>query len=262
MKTRLVLLLALLALPLTVLRADPQSEEWITKGRAALGSEAALNAVTSVHFSGVLDTIQPKRDKDGTVLKGADGKVQTEPLHLSIDIIFQKPFAQLITLSSEKITEVTGLDDYDGWKRRVEIGGEGNSAMALLDPLEIKQLRANAWENLAFYRGLEQRGGQVQYQGIEAVDGRACAKLAFIHADNIIFTRFFELATGRLLKTVTDSGGTIVESGEIIVKGVRFPQKLLSTDRSGTTATITFSSVKVNEGFAPSVFAVPALGKP
>jgi len=58
MKVRLVFLLAALTLPLAVLRADSQADEWISKARASLGSERALNAVNSIHFVGLLDTMQ------------------------------------------------------------------------------------------------------------------------------------------------------------------------------------------------------------
>ena len=253
MKARIALLLALISLPFSLLRADSQSEEWIAKGRAALGAESALKAVKSVHFSGVLDTLQTITDKDGST--------RTVPLHLTIDIIFQKPYQQRITLSSEKMAETTGLDDYDGWRRRAEVGGEGKWEMSLLEPTQIKQLRANTWENLAFYSGIEQIGGQVVYQGTEDVGGKSCAKVAFIHSDNIVFTRSFERSTGRLIKTMTDAGGVITEEGEVIVGGVRFPQKLVSKDPSGIVTTITFSNVKVNEVFPVSEFAVPTLGK-
>ncbi len=261
MNPRFPLLLTFFALPLTVLLADTPAEEWIAKGRAALGSETSLNAVKSVHFNGVLDTIQPKRDKAGAVLKDSEGRIQNEPLHVSIEIIFQKPFRQRITLISEKLSETTGLDDYDGWRRRAEIVGEGKWEMSLLDTPQIKQLRANVWENLFFYRGIERIGGEATFLGTVEVEGKASAKVAFSHGDGIVFNRFFERATGRLLKTETDAGGTIIEEGEIITNGVRFPQKLISKDRSGIQSTITFSSVKVNEVFPTSEFAVPTLGK-
>ncbi|MFI5335831.1 MAG: hypothetical protein ACHQ5A_03555 [Opitutales bacterium] len=254
MKVRLVLLLASFVLPLAVLRADSQTDEWIARGRAALGTEKALSAINSVHFSGLLETTEPKQGKDGKIIQ--------VPLKLTIDIVFQRPYQQRITLRSEKIVETTGLDDYDGWKRRAEVGDESKWELSLLDPIQIKHLRANTWENLSFYRGIEQRGGRVEFQGEETVDSRPCVKLAFIHADNIIFTRFFDRATGRLIKTVTENGGEIREEGETLINGVRFPLKLINKDSTGLLTTITFSSVKVNESIPASEFAVPALGHP
>ena len=49
--------------------------------------------------------------------------------------------------------------------------------------------------------------------------------LVFIHSDEIIFTRYFDKANGRLVKTVTDNKSEIREEGEIIVSGIRFPRK-------------------------------------
>ena len=131
-----------------------------------------------------------------------------------------------------------------------------------MDVSQVKHLRANTWENLAFYRGIEKRGGRVEFQGEEVVEGQPCVKLAFIHADNIVFIRYFQSSTGRLIKTVTESGGEIREEGEMLVNGVRFPLKLINKDRSGQVTIITFSSIKVNEPLPAAEFAVPAIGRP
>ena len=79
----------------------------IAKARAFLGSEAALNGVTSIHFVGTLTTEDPVDPKKQT----------TAPL----DIIFQKPDRQRIQASGPRIVEVTAIDGYDGWKR-MQIG--------------------------------------------------------------------------------------------------------------------------------------------
>lgn len=254
MKARIFLALLLAMLPVAA-RADARTEPLIAAARRSLGSEQALNAVNSVHFVGVLDTTEKVPVPDHP------GQTVDQPLHLAIDIVFQKPYRQRITLRSDKNIDTTGLDDYDGWTRRVDVSDSKKWQMRLLDIAQIKHLRANTWENLAFYRGIEQRGGRVDYLGEETVDGKSCAKLAFVHADDIVFTRYIDRATGRLVKTITESGGEIREEGELVVAGIRFPQRLLTKDTSGQVVTVTFSDVKVNEAIPDSEFAVPSMGR-
>jgi hypothetical protein len=169
------------------------------------------------------------------------------------------PCQQRYILRSDKIVETTALDDYDGWIRRSEIGKNDQWQLTLLDASQIKRLRANTWENLAFYRGIEKRGGTVEYQGEATVDGKACVVLAFLYAENISFTRYLEKATGLLIKTVTETGGEIREQGEIVENGVRYPKILINKSPNGQVTTITFDTVRVNEPVPASEFVVPAM---
>jgi hypothetical protein len=233
--------------------ADTQSDSWIIKARAALGSESALNAVKSVHFTGVLETTE-------RVAQQADPtKFDERPLRLAIDIVFQKPYQQRISLRTDKVVETTALDDYDAWAKRSEIGKESQWQLTLLDTAQIKRLRANTWENLAFYRGLESRGGRVEFQGDAREDGKDCVKIVFVHSDAISFTRYFDKATGLLVKTVTENGAEIREEGEILAEGVRYPKKLINKSPTGLVTVITFDTVKVNEVIPGSEFAVPSM---
>lgn len=252
MNARSVFLSAfLLVAPLHVGFADDRVDEWIAKARAAVGSESALSAINSVRFIGTVETIQKIPSKEDPA-KTADAI-----LRLAIDISFQNPYRQRIVLRSDKSVETTALDGYDGWFRRTETGKEDKAQLSLLESAQIKRLRANTWENLSFYRGIDARGGHVDYQGEADVDGKNCVVLAFVHADSISFTRYFEKATGMLIKTVTEVGGEIREEGEIMVNGIRYPKKLINKSPDGQVATITFDSVKVNEPLPASEFTVP-----
>lgn len=253
-KVRFALLLgAVSVLLLPIASADTASDSWITKARAALGSESALNAVKSVHFTGVLETTEKvPQQADPT-------KTEDNPLRLAIDIVFQKPYQQRISLRNDKVVETTALDDYDAWAKRSEAGKEDQWRLTLLDTAQIKRLRANTWENLAFYRGLESRGGRVEFQGDATMDGKDCVKIVFVHSEAISFTRYFEKATGLLIKTVTENGAEIREEGEIMVDGVRYPKKLINKSPTGQITVITFDTVKVNEAIPASEFAVPPM---
>jgi outer membrane lipoprotein-sorting protein len=252
MNVRSVLLLsALLVVPLQLAFADSRTEEWITKARAAVGQEGALNAINAVRFLGTVETVQKTPSKADPV------KLEETTIRLAIDIIFQSPYRQRIVLRSDKGTETTVLDGYEGWFRRAETGKENQSQIILLETAQIKRLRANTWENLSFFRGIESHGGRVDYQGEADVDAKKCTVLVFVHSSNISFTRYFDQATGLLVKTVTENGGEIREEGEIMVNGIHFPKTLINKSPDGQTATITFDSIKVNEPLPAAEFAVP-----
>jgi len=129
----------------------------------------------------------------------------------------------------------------------------------LLEAQEIKQLRANTWENVNFFSSLEKEGGSVQLEGEAAVDGTPCVKLAFVHAGNITFRRFFARDTGRLVKTETENGSEIREEGELMVDGIRFPRKVINRSASGQVIILAIERVVLNERFPDSDFAVPTL---
>ena len=230
----------------TIRAAEPAI---VAKARAYLGSDPALDGVTSIHFVGTLVTADPAEP--------------AKPIRQAVEIIFQKPEQQRIQATSEQTVEVTAIDGYEAWRRIEDAADRSKWQQTLLGAEQIKHLRANTWENLSFFRGLGRRGGQIEDQGPAAVDGIACEKIAFIHGPNIVFYRFFDLATGRLVYTETESGATMREQGELRVAGVRFPKSLVQTSKEANglvqTVTITFEKVMVNETFPASLFAMPPL---
>lgn len=253
MKVRLFAVVAALVVMVQPVFADARADQWIAKARAAVGRESALEAVQSIHFTGTLTTTQK------VPVNGDANNLKDEKIVLAIDIIFQKPYQQRMMLRSDKVVETTALDGYDAWVRRADATDEKKWNLTLLDAQQVKRLRANTWENLFFYRGIEKRGGKVEFAGEAMIDGKDCAKLVFAHAENIVFTRYFEKATGRLIRTETENGGEIREEGELIVNGLRFPRTLINKTPAGLVTTINFESVKINESFPADVFAVPAL---
>ena len=90
------------------------------------------------------------------------------------------------------------------------------------------------------------------------IDGIVCAKISFIHSDNIVFHRYFDKGTGRLVKTETANGGEIREEGVLKVDGIRFPKKIINKASTGQVTTIVFDEIVLNESFPPSHFAVPS----
>ncbi len=247
-RTRLVLVLGLACAWVTVLPAAEPAV--IAKARAFIATEETLNGLRSVHFLGTMVTADP-----------ADPK---KNMTVSMDIMFQSPNQQRLVATSDRAVEITALDGYDGWGRVEDPKNPGRARQMILTIDRIRRLRANTWENLAFYRGIEKAGGRVEDQGTAVVEGVTCQKLAFIHMPNIIFYRYFDPATGRLILTETESGDTVREQGEMVVNGIRFPRSIVTTnkDEKGElrTATITFDKVIVNEPIPGRQFGVPGYG--
>ena len=221
----------------------------LTKARAFLGEEAALEGVKSVHYVGTLVTSDP-----------ADANKSASA---AVEIVFQKPGQQRISITYEKAVEQTALDGYDAWQRQQDPSDPAKWRQTLLSADQIKRLRANTLENLMFFRGIERFGGNIEDLGPVNVDGVACQKIAFIHGPTIVFTRYFESETGRLVLTETEAGGAIREQGSVVVNGVRFPQTIITVTKAAggkvQTDTINFAKITVNEVFPPAFFAVPAL---
>lgn len=230
------------------------AEQIIARARAYLGDEAALNAVQSVHFQGTIETEQitaegPKRQTFG------------------LEIRVQKPYQQLIVSTATGLIDTTGLNEYDGWNRQQRGPAPGRSQLSLFSPAQIKRLRANTWENLNFFKGIERRGGRAEVIGPAPAGDHPALKMAFTHDAGIVFYRYFDPKTGRLLLTETDQGGSIKEEGEIMASGLRFAQKVIQTtkglDAKGQpvkqTMIMTFDKITCNERFPDSDFEVPIL---
>ena len=237
----LKLILSAVGLLPVVLWAE-SAEQIIAKARAYLGSESALQAVHTIHFTGALEVDAHTR--------------------WPADIIFRKDYQQRITVNFEKYIETTALDHYDAWQMRVNPAERTRWQLALLEGTQVKRLRANTLENLSFFSGLERQGVLIRVSGEADVDGLACVRLLFTHSNNISFQRYFDQRTGRLVKTETESGGEIREVGEIIVQGVRFPRKVINKAANGHITSIIFDSIILNEPIPVSAFAVPAVPTP
>jgi outer membrane lipoprotein-sorting protein len=248
---RLLAALTLCWLSAFAVHASTDVDQVIARARAGVGSEAALDSLQSLHYTGTLTTT------------ATDDKGVSRPVKVAIEIIFQRPYRQRIVATSENKIEITALDDYEGWQREQAPNDSTRWRMTLLPNDQIKRLRANTWENLSFFRGIEKRRGEVKDLGKATVDGKSCRKLAFDHGDGITFTRYFDDATGHLVLTETENGITIREDDETVVNGIKFPRKITSTsklaDGSERVVSIVFDKIVVNETFADSFFEVPAM---
>jgi hypothetical protein len=148
----------------------------IARARSYLGSEAALDSVKSLRFSG---TIAEGDETRGTIV-----------------ITLEKPFQQRIERTIGDEREVTALDEFDGWTRSENLKDPEDWSLTLLTRDHIRRLQANNVENLNFFKGAERRGGSVELRGEAKIDGIDCVKVAFMHGHGIEFVRYIDKATG------------------------------------------------------------------
>lgn len=217
----------------------------IAKARAQLGTDATLDGVHSLHYVGTLVS--------------ADPVDSTKQIRQRIEIFLQKPFQQRIVVTSENVVEISALDNYDAWRRVIDAKDPSRWQQTQMSAEQIKQLRADVWQNLSYFRGIEKIGGFLEDIGTEKIEGALCRKIAFHHGDTVVNFRCFDDATGKLIYTGTPNYNTR-EQGEMNVAGIRFPKALLITQLENgrpVTRTLTFEKVTVNETLPASLFAVP-----
>jgi hypothetical protein len=227
------------------LRAEPAV---IGLARAYLGPDSTLDGISSIHFVGTLDRVDPDHPEVGT-------------LHTTLDMIFSKPWQQRQVVRASKVTETTVLDGYDAWDKLQDNADASKFRLRWLSAPEIKSLRANTWENLNFFRGIEE-GATIDDKGPTTTDGVACERVDFIHGPDNVFERYFDRDTGRLVLSIRN-GETIRESGEIMVDGIRFPKSIVSVIKTASgkdlVSTVTFDSIVLNEPVSHEVFAAPSM---
>lgn len=216
----------------------------IAKARQFLGGDAALARVRSLRFIGTVNSFSGSAPP------------------VSLVLTYQRPFRQRFVSTSPSGVEVTGLDGEVGWRRIYEAGDLGKWRDDSLDAAQVARLRAGTFESLAFFRGIESVGGRLEHTGSVQVAGVSCERVVFHHGDNLRFTRYFEGKTGRLVKTETEDGTSIVEEGDQWVDGIRFPQRLVTSgrgaDKRPSRFIVEFTQVQVNGDFPAAQFARPA----
>lgn len=234
------LVLALLTLGVSAAEEPPI----IARAREFLGGEEVLSRVRSLRFIGTVNSFSGSAPP------------------VSLVLTYQHPFQQRLVSTSPAGVEVTGLDGEVGWRRIHEPRDLRKWRDETLDAVQVARLRAATFESLAFFRGIESVGGRLEHTGSARVSGVACERVVFHHGDNVRFVRYFETQSGRLVKTETEDGTSVVEEGEQRVAGIRFPQRLVTSvrgaDKSPSRFIVEFTQVQVNENFPAAQFARPA----
>lgn len=215
----------------------PDTEEVIAKARDYLGGDQALDRIESIEYVGTYESND-----------GASG---------DLSIIFKKPMLQRVEVNRGDFSEVSVLNEIDGWRKVVDANDEKRWSIHFLEPPRIRELQANTWENLYFFRNIEGRRGRIENEGLVELDGQEAVKLIFRHPREIAFIRYFDAETGRLLMTETHDGAEIREYGEVIVDGILFPERIVMKRPDDLVNEIRFTEIKINEKVDEDLFTVP-----
>jgi hypothetical protein len=238
-----LLICALVLMAPAVARSEPAV---LGLARAYLGPESTLEGMKTIHFVGTLE-------RTGTTPAGP------QTLHTDLDMVFEKPLRQHTVMRAEKATMTTVLDGYNGWDWLQDNANPAKHKLIWLPMADLRTLRANTWENLYYYKTPE--GGTVEDKGPVTVDGVDCERVDFDHGSGVVYQRFFDRDTGRLVLTVLGNE-SFKETGEIRVEGIRFPKSIVSTVKNPKggelTETATFTKVMLNEPVPESLFSVPS----
>lgn len=244
---RLRIFLSVLVLSSVTAWADTASI--VAKARAYLGTEQALSAVKSLRYAGTVESVDKQED-------GTEKKISSP-----VEIIFQKPTQHRTEVTLDQTIETIALDDYEAWQQVRDKKDVTRWRTVLFQKNQVKKLRAACWENLSFFRGIEDVGGTLTDEGVVQIDGKSAHKLVFTHGPDIVYVRYFDDATGKLLLSETDQGMKIREEGEFTVSGIRFPKRIVQTttgpDGKDHVVTITIDQVTVNQDFPAELFRVP-----
>ncbi len=219
-------------------------EETIAKARAYLGSEASLQAVQTLRYTGVI-----------VVASGDSG---------TVDIVFKKPSSQQIISAVSGMKEVSTLKRTEAWQKLERHDEPGSWTLNFYEAEDILRMQANVRDQFDFMAPPSTRTGKVHFVGEHEIDGRKTRALRYDHGRSRFFVHFVDIETGRVLRSVNDLGMVFMKTGERIVEGIRFPEKVVTRFRTPLgveTLEVSYSKITVNEKIDDAIFDMPLLAE-
>lgn len=205
-----------------------------------LGGSKNLDSVESIHFKGVL-----------VYGNGQSG---------TIDSVFKKPSYHQVVTTLGAVKETSTLNKSEAWRKVEDLQSPGAYQLSFYDVDEVRQLQATVVDTLSFLDTPPVRKGRIEYLGTGEVNGESAVVLYYIHSDRVWFRKYFDPETGRLMHMVNDKGVIYSYEGEIVVDGIRFPEKVIVriiTQFGEQTMEVSYSSITLNEEFDLERFRVP-----
>ncbi len=215
------------------------AEEVIRLARSSVGSEGKLTGVQTLHYHGTFIS--------------ADGERQGE-----FDLYLKKPKAQRLELTFDDVKEVTAVNGFEGYFKRINLK-DGEESVRLMDFRRVERVALNSFENLHFFGETRKAFGRVKYEGLEDFRGQRAHKLVYSYPRGMTYTRYFAEKGGDLIGTVDERGTTTLEVGEQKVDGLTFAEKIETYDGDTLLNTVEFDTVRVNPELDEALFEVPLL---
>lgn len=238
MRTSILLVLGLFCLPLFVTAGDPEAEAVLAKARKRLGSEAKLNGVQSLRFTGTITTVTGKSN--------------------TIEIVLKKPYKQRQVFVGDKLVREIGLNDYEAWTKVYNKKTPHRYNLIPHTAEALRRIRASTFENLYFFFPFSNRWRKVEYLDRNDYDGLKVHRVKVSYG-KVYYLRYIEETTGQLVLTEVETGERIVEGGEIVAGGIRFPRTLTTFRKGNEVHRISFDEIQVNPVLDDSLFTLPPL---
>jgi hypothetical protein len=213
----------------------------VDKARSYLGDTNKLNSVKTIQFHGKITLFQ-ESEREGEVI-----------------LSFRKPYSEKIEFIFPEQTMVTGFNGYEGYEyiQGKLKNGEPFQNIRSIGGDDLRRNKAAALENLSFFRPFTFDEENIKDYGIVEVDGKSAHKIDFIHYGRYVFSRYFDVATGDLLKSELDTGVVTIETGEMMVDGIRFSSKITGLIEGETKYEMVFDKIVINPEIDPAFFDYP-----
>jgi len=212
-------------------------EDVLAKARAYVAPEEKLESIEVLFYDGTL-----------TPANGSPAR--------KVSLLLQKPASQRleITQGNGRITMVVNEKEGFMVRENLETGDKQTTSL----PLEqVRLFKANASENLNFFQFPPRSQVRTKYLGEQEFRGQTVDVVRYIHPHGIVFLRYFDPETGRLVATESDGGTINIEEGSMEVGGIRFSDKILAYESDELVHTIQFERSDVNPDLPEWVFDFP-----
>lgn len=182
----------------------------------------------------------------------------------TVDIIFKKPNYQSITSVINGMKETSVLKRTEAWQKVERSNQPGAWELNLYEIGDILRMQANVRDQFDFMAVPSARVGKVTYEGEQEIEGVKTLALRYDHGSNIFFVHFVDPETGRIVRSINDLGMNFIRSGEKVVNGIKFPEKMVTrfqTPLGVQSLEVSYSSITLNEQFDDTLFEMPLLAE-
>lgn len=218
-------------------------EETVALAREYLGGARKLDAIDTIRYQGVL-----------VYGSGESGTVES---------VFKRPNRHQFISVINNQRETSTLNRTEAWRKMENLDQPGAYSLDFYQVDDLRHLEATVIDTLSFMKAPPTRNGRIEYLGTEEVEGVETRVLLYRHSDSIWFRKYIDPETGRLLHMVNSKGVVFTYQGEILVDGVRFPEKVVvrfRTQFGQQSMEVSYSTITLNAEIDTERFRVPVSG--
>ncbi|HVX28143.1 MAG TPA: hypothetical protein VHB70_17475 [Parafilimonas sp.] len=231
-RTLLFLILSISSYTLFAQSADDIINDYFT----AIGGRDKIGQINSVHMTGTFSVMGNDGDEDVTILNG-------------------KGFKSVVSFNGQNVEQA--VTDSGGWMI--------NPFMGSSDPVALPHDQYAAVKDQIYVGGVlynyKNTGSQVQYEGMDNVDGKSAYKIQATSPDSVKTTFYIDSSTHYLTQLVREFQGQATTAKYSDFRKTDFgnimPYAEELTLPQGMQANSTINKVEINVPVDASVFAMP-----